>query len=341
MATIPVNSPDGVYEIVIQSGVLTAEVLPVSNPVVITNTTVRDYHAAALAERLKAGIAVAPDGEQYKNLETVTALYGDLIAAGADRSSTVVVVGGGVIGDMAGFVAATYMRGVDFVQVPTTLLSMVDSSVGGKVGVDLPQGKNLVGAFKQPRAIYIDPDVLATLPAEEWRNGMAEVIKHGFIADETLLDPALHQLDAAEALVTKAVQVKVDVVQRDPYEKGERAFLNLGHTFGHAIEQVTGYAWAHGYAVGFGLMAAAHLSYALKLCDAALVDTVDQTLAAVGLPRRLGQEIDTAALWQAMHTDKKWKNGVSHFVLLRGIGQPMSQFDVPRDVVIQILEALR
>jgi 3-dehydroquinate synthase len=334
MAVIHVEAPGGAYDIVIEPGLLDHPPEAGPGDVVISNTTVAPLYAARFTPR-KYTLATAPDGEAYKTLETVAALYGDLIDAGADRHSTVVALGGGVIGDTAGFVAATYMRGVRFVQVPTSLLAMVDSSVGGKVGVDLPQGKNLVGAFKQPERVWIDPQTLRTLPEVEWRNGMAEVLKHGLLADEALLDPALHTLDRAVDLVTRAVQVKVDVVQRDPYEKGERAHLNLGHTFAHAIEQVSGYAWAHGQAVGFGLLAAARLSHALGLCAAALVDRVEALLVAVDLPRR--HDLDPAALWDAMRTDKKWRGGVSRFILLRGIGQPLIMEDIDRDTVIGIL----
>jgi 3-dehydroquinate synthetase len=231
------------------------------------------------------------------------------------------------------------MRGVRLVQMPTTLLSMVDSSVGGKVGVDLPEGKNLVGAFKQPAAVLIDPDVLTSLPPLEWRCGMAEAIKHGFIADGTLLNPDLHTPDRAAELVARAVQVKIDVVQVDPYEHGIRAYLNLGHTFAHAVERVTDYAWPHGEAVGVGLMAAAKLSQALGLCDAALVEQVDTLLAETGLPQTLNG-LDPQALYAAMGTDKKWQAGKSRFVLLRGVGQPCIIEDVPREIVIEVLKTL-
>jgi 3-dehydroquinate synthetase len=232
------------------------------------------------------------------------------------------------------------MRGVRLVQAPTSLLAMVDSSVGGKVGVDLPEGKNLVGAFKQPDVVLIDPDVLGTLPDEEWRNGMAEVIKHGFLADPELLNPELHKLEWAEELIRRAVQVKVDVVEQDPYEKGIRAHLNLGHTFAHAIERVTEFEWAHGYAVGFGLVAAAHLSYALKLCDANLPEEVESLVVETGLPNRLG-DIDSERIYTAMQTDKKWKNGHSHFILLRGVTQPEIVQDVPKAIVIAVLDQLQ
>ncbi|PJF23305.1 MAG: 3-dehydroquinate synthase [Phototrophicales bacterium] len=333
MAIIQVNSPDGTYPIHIERGLLSQleELIGNRRKIIITNTQLEVLYD------LPAPVLTMLPGERHKNLVTVSDLYSQMIRAGADRKSVIVAFGGGVVGDTAGFVAATYMRGVPFIQMPTSLLAMVDSSVGGKVGVDLPEGKNLVGAFKQPEMVIIDPDVLNTLPDVEWRNGMAEVIKHGLIADEALLDPALHTVQNATELVKRAVQVKVDVVQRDPYEHGERAHLNLGHTFAHAIEQVSGYSWTHGEAVGYGLLAAARLSYALGLCQATLVDHIDTLLAHIGLPRKLGN-LDPSAIFDAMRTDKKWQNGRSRFVLLRGIGQPLIMEDIARDVVIEVLQ---
>jgi 3-dehydroquinate synthetase len=216
---------------------------------------------------------------------------------------------------------------------------MVDSSVGGKVGVDLPQGKNLVGAFKQPDCVLIDPDVLTTLPEREWRCGMGEVIKHGLLADEGLLDPAMWAKDHAVELVRRAVQVKVDVVQQDPYERGVRAHLNLGHTFAHAIERVSNYSWLHGEAVGVGLVAAARLSYALGMCDSGLAEEVEDIVNKVGLPTRLGKR-DPEVLFAAMGTDKKWQAGHSRFVLLRGMCQPEIVEDVPKATVIQVLQEM-
>ncbi|MDQ7035736.1 MAG: 3-dehydroquinate synthase [Anaerolineae bacterium] len=323
---ITVKQPDETnraYDILIESGLLqhldsrAAEFGLENHVVVITNTTVRHLYGNALVERLpNAHLAVMNDGEQYKNLDTVHSLYDQCFAAKADRHSTIIALGGGVVGDTAGFVAATYMRGIRLVQIPTSLLAMVDSSVGGKVGVDVPQGKNLVGAFKNPETVLIDPVVLQTLPPEQWRCGMGEVIKHGFIADESLLDSALHHVERSAELVRRAVQVKVDVVQQDPYEKGIRAYLNLGHTFGHALEQVTQYKWMHGDGVGFGLLAAAKLSHKLGMIDESLVQRVEKIVQDMGFPQSIG-DLDPVAIWDAMSTDKKWKSGKSRFVLAK------------------------
>ncbi len=340
--SITVTAPDGQnYPIVIESGLLSRvrDWVGEGRCVIITNTTVAPLYGQSLAEHLQAPLITMPDGEQYKNLDTVTQLYADLVAVGADRHTTLIALGGGVVGDTAGFVAATYMRGVRLVQIPTTLLAMVDSSVGGKVGVDLPQGKNLVGAFKQPVAVLIDPDVLSTLPEEQWRCGMAEVIKHGLIADQTLLDTNLHHLEKAAELVRRAVQVKVNIVEADPYERNIRAHLNLGHTFGHAIEQVTGYAWLHGEAVGVGLLAAVKLSHRLGLCDTALIAQVEAILNHTGLPARLNN-LEPEALYNAMRTDKKWRDGISRFVLLRNIGDVVIVEGVEEQAVLATLHEL-
>lgn len=343
---IPVNVANASYDIVIEPRLLdnigdrAGDFGLDGRVMVVTNTTVGPLYGERLVKSLpNASLVVVPDGEKHKTLETVAGLYDSFLDRGADRHITVVALGGGVIGDTAGFVAATYMRGVRLIQMPTSLLAMVDASVGGKVGVDLAQGKNLVGAFKQPEAVLVDPEVLRSLPAEEWRCGMAETLKHGFLADEGLLNPGLHNLDQSAALVKRAIQVKVDVVHEDPFEHGIRAHLNLGHTFGHAIEQVTNYAWSHGDAVGVGMLAAAHLSARLGLCDGALVARVDSVLAQAGLPRQL-HGLDPEMLYAAMATDKKWKDGRSRFVLLRGIGDPCIVDDVEPAVVLEVLQTI-
>jgi 3-dehydroquinate synthase len=340
MARITVNAPDSQYDIVIEAGIL-KRFEETRRAAVVTNVLLAPLYGQALVDHLPDAMLIAiPDGEQHKTLETVATLYGAFVMAGLDRRSVVIGLGGGVLGDTAGFAAATYLRGVSLIQAPTTLLSMVDSSVGGKVGVDLPQGKNLVGAFKQPERVLIDPEVLRTLPAREWRCGMGEVLKHGLLADPALLDPALHTPSRAEELITRAVRVKVDVVQRDPYEQGERAHLNLGHTFAHAIEQVSGYRWSHGEAVGVGLLAAAMLSQRLGLCGSELVERVGGLLTHTGLPTRTGG-LDPQAVYAAMATDKKWFAGRSRFVLLRGVAQPLIVENVEAHAVLEVLEALQ
>lgn len=344
---LTVNVPNQpAYEIIIERGILQrlgqhADDFGLAERVIVgTNTTLAPLYGQALVTRLPAAaIAYMEDGEAYKNLETVNRFYTQFLKQGADRYTTVVALGGGVVGDAVGFAAATFMRGVRFIQMPTSLLAMVDSSVGGKVGVDLPQGKNLVGAFKQPAAVIIDPDVLDTLPKAEWRCGMAEIIKHGILADESLLDPRLHRKKHAEELIARAVQVKINIVEQDPYERSVRAYLNLGHTFAHAIEQVTAYQWIHGDAVGFGLMAAAILSHDLGMIDTDLVNRIRHILAEAQLPR-YSRGISSEAVWDAMTTDKKWKNGIARFVLLDGLHQPTIVTGIERQKVIDVLEKM-
>lgn len=360
---LPVESPDGRYDIVVRRGLLNtlkddaAHYGLTGRVAVVTNTTLAPLLGEAVTAALPDAVLLTmPDGEQYKTVETVTQLYSQMVQSGLDRSATVLALGGGVAGDSAGYAAATYMRGVRLVQAPTTLLAMVDSSVGGKVGVDLPDGKNLVGAFKQPAWVLIDPDTLQTLPMREIRCGMAEVIKHGLIADPGLLDlvralpwaaqgtaaerPTADMVDGLAALLARAVSVKIAVVQRDPFEQGERMHLNLGHTFGHAIEQVSGYAWPHGEAVGLGLIAAATLSARLGLCPPDVVEQVHEVTRLAGLPQALGP-LDLEAVYLAMAADKKWQAGKSRFVLLEAAGQPKVVEGVPPEAVLQVLAALR
>lgn len=338
-----VETPEGDYPIYTRAGGLSqlGDLLDLHQMhgrrvVVVSDTNVAPLYGETVVHALpNAQLVMLPAGEAYKNLTTVQGLYDSFVTYGLDRHGVVVALGGGVIGDTVGYAAATYMRGVQFVQIPTTLLAMVDSSVGGKVGVDIPSGKNLVGAFKQPDFVLIDPDVLLTLPMEEKRAGMAEVVKHGLIARPALLEPI-----PLEQLLREAVQVKIDVVQRDPYERGERAHLNLGHTFGHAIEAVSGYTWRHGDAVAVGLVGAAMLSHRLGFIARDIVQMIEAHLREIGLPIRY-RDLESEALWKAMQTDKKWRNGRSHFVILRDIARPDVIQDVPKTVVMEIWEALR
>ncbi|MBN1287091.1 MAG: 3-dehydroquinate synthase [Anaerolineae bacterium] len=324
---------------------LAARGLTASRIAVVSNTTVGPLYGAAMAEALGAALLTIPDGEQYKTLETFGRLCEAMLAAGLDRGSVVVAVGGGVVGDVAGFAAAAYMRGIRVAQTPTSLLAMVDSGVGGKTAVDLPGGKNAVGAFWQPALVVVDPDVLKTLPAAELRAGMAEVLKHGLIDDAGLFE----QLEAAPvrdaagidaALLERAIAVKARVVAADEREAGVRQHLNLGHTFAHAIETASGYAWRHGDAVAVGLVGAAMLSARLGLCAPALVRRVERAVAAHGLPTRCG-DLAPGALWEAMSADKKWRAGRARFVLIRDVGSVFVMEGAAREDVVAVLEELR
>lgn len=306
----------------------------VSHAVVITDSNVREPYAEKIAESIQTAgarttVLEIGAGEASKSIEVCNKLWGELLGAGADRKSCVVAVGGGVVGDLAGFIAATFTRGVDFFQVPTTLLAQVDSSVGGKVGVNLPGAKNMVGAFWQPQGVLIDIDTLVTLPEREYRAGLAEVVKYGIILDADFFAQLedsvelINQRDAATLIeiVARCCRLKADVVENDERETtGLRAVLNYGHTFCHAIEAVSGYGqWLHGEAVSIGMMCAARLAFALNRIDEDLIVRQRDLLAALGLP------LDTPALpieelIAAMQRDKKVEHGRLRFVLPTRIG---------------------
>jgi len=297
---------------------------------VVTDRQVATLQQATLAAMFGGTpVLVLPPGESTKSLGELGRVFDFLAEQKLDRRSAVFAVGGGVVGDLAGFAAACYLRGIDFYQVPTTLLAMVDSSVGGKTGINLRAGKNLVGAFHQPRGVFISTDLLATLPPREFAAGMAEVIKAGLLGDVALfaqlegaaLGPAS---PALPAIIRRCCEIKARVVEADERElapEGGRALLNLGHTFGHAIEQVTGYgAYLHGEAVAIGLAGAARLSQRLGFLSAADMARVERAVALHRLPVRLAQPLPLAALVQAMTHDKKVRAGALRFVVLRTLG---------------------
>jgi len=303
----------------------------------------KSLQAAGFAPRL----ALMPNGESRKNLETVRALYRAALAARLDRNSPVIALGGGVVGDTAGFVAATYMRGVPLIQCPTTLLAMTDSAVGGKTGVDLPEGKNLIGAFWQPKLVWMDLNVLKTLPDREWRTGMAEVIKYGLIGDTGLLGllekTSLDELKARrpllEDVVARSAAAKARVVGRDERETlGLRAVLNLGHTFGHAIESVTRYkTYTHGEAIAVGMCAAARMSARLKTLPFAYVRRTEELFARWGLPTRAAKPLPRAKILAAMSRDKKAVAGKLRFIVPVRWGKAKVVKNVPSGVVNRVL----
>ena len=348
---LTVSHPNGRYNVTVGHNLLAYLRLlaGIKAPIaLITDSNVGPLHAARCGD--VDCLLTVPAGEKHKTLATVNALYSRLLAAGIDRKGVIVALGGGVVGDMAGFVAASYMRGVHFVQCPTSLLAMVDASVGGKTGVDLPEGKNLVGAFKQPLAVLADLDTLRTLPPDEFAAGMAEVVKHGLIKNPELFlrlssgDWRLHADNAGlwanlQNLVSTAIQIKRDVVQEDPFEQGCRAHLNLGHTFAHAIEKVSRFEVGHGAAVGMGLAAAAHMSAALGHCDAELQARVGTALECVGLTARIPADLPPQAIYQAMFSDKKKADGRLFFVLLHDVGDVFMTADVAETAVLNTLSA--
>jgi len=282
-----------------------------------------------------------PPGEQTKSHEWLIRLYERFLEIGLDRKGVVVSLGGGVTGDLTGFAAATYMRGLALVHCPTTLLAMVDSSVGGKTGVDLPQGKNLVGAFKQPLLVVSDTDALQSLPPREIRMGMAEVIKHTIIDDPelfTVMEQAEGHLKLDPALIERSVAVKVRVVENDVFEAGRREVLNLGHTVGHALEKVSGYQMGHGDAVAVGLMAVARMSVKMGLTSAEVSDRIESLLARTGFPVRHGSASEE--IMEAMSSDKKALERRVRFVLIREIGSVEPGWQVPPDMARAVLNEL-
>jgi 3-dehydroquinate synthase len=315
---------------------------------VVTNETVEPLYLDALSANLagKQLRAISlPDGEAYKTLETVEDILDTLVENGANRDTTVVALGGGVVGDIAGFAAACYMRGVDFIQVPTTLLAQVDSSVGGKTGVNHASGKNLIGAFHQPRAVLIDTDTLKTLPDRELKAGLAEVIKYGAIVDADFfawIEDNLEALiardaDALAAAVQRSCELKAGIVAEDERESGRRALLNFGHTFGHAIEHCQGYGeWLHGEAVAAGMVMAAQLSAS----DAALARRIARLLERAGLPSR-PPAIAANDLLAAMSLDKKVQGKQLRFVLLRSLGDAFVTSDYDTARLETVLEEAR
>src|SRR5688572_4470800 len=289
-----------------------------------------------------------PASEDHKTVETVHRLYDQILQHRIDRHTPVIALGGGVVGDTAGFVAATILRGVPFVQIPTTLLSMVDASVGGKTGVNHPVGKNLIGAFHQPIAVFIDPEVLTTLPPRELHSGLAECIKHDIIRDaegfarlERDVERALKlDIDYLADLVAHNVAIKARVVEADPFERGERAHLNFGHTFGHAIETVSRYEYSHGESVALGMAAASQLAVELKLLDEPSKRRIVSVIEKAGLPAR-GLALDVDEVVDAMSFDKKVKSGKLRFVLPDRIGHVVIRDDVPLEFVRRAVESIR
>jgi 3-dehydroquinate synthase len=337
MSTIEVQLGSRSYPVHVGSGMLEnsaliADSIRGRHVLIVSNETVAPLYLDRLQAALHghdASTFLLADGESHKSFENVGKAMTVLAQLGASRDATIVALGGGVVGDLAGFAAALWMRGIAFVQIPTTLLAMVDSSVGGKTGVNLPQGKNLVGAFHQPRAVFIDPETVRTLPERELLAGLAEVIKYAAIGDIEFMGwleaNAQALLDRDSAALQRAIETsvrhKARVVAADEHERGERALLNLGHTFGHAIEAATHYKrFLHGEAVAIGMLAAARLSAALGMASVADADRLQALLARCGLPTTIPEDLDDARLLDLMRLDKKAESGRLRLILWRGIG---------------------
>jgi 3-dehydroquinate synthase len=359
MQTLTVDLGDRSYLIHIGPGLLAQSDLIVPHllqkrVMVVTNTTVAPLYLAQLTATLEsAGVKVAtvvlPDGEAYKNWETLNLIFDALLTDRAERKTTLIALGGGVIGDMTGFAAACYQRGVPFVQIPTTLLSQVDSSVGGKTGINHPLGKNMIGAFYQPKVVLADTDTLKTLPARELSAGLAEVIKYGLIWDADFLAWLEANMDKLRALDATAIahaiyrscEIKAQVVAQDEREGGIRAILNLGHTFGHAIETGMGYGnWLHGEAVAAGMVMAAQTSQRMGWISEADVARTRALIRAAGLPD-VAPDLGVDTYLEYMGHDKKVEGGRMRFVLLKKLGEAVITGDVPRDVLTAVLTSPR
>jgi 3-dehydroquinate synthase len=356
---VSINLPTGSYNISIEPGLLARageELRRISNSAkaaIITDSHVGELHLQMLEKSLQSSgfetiSATVPAGERHKTLTMLLPVYDRLLSARIERSTPIIALGGGVVGDMAGLVAATILRGVPFVQVPTTLLAMVDASIGGKTGVDHSAGKNLIGAFHQPIAVLIDPQTLATLPLAELQNGLAECIKHDLIRDGKSfdqLDAKIERvlkldMEALTDLIAHNVAIKAKVVEADPFEKGERAHLNFGHTFGHAIEATSKFSHSHGQSVALGMCAAAFVSQKLGYIDAGQRRRIVATIGSAGLPTD-GMKLDADKVFEAMAFDKKVKQGRIRLVLLEKIGKATIRDDVPADLIREALETLR
>jgi len=349
------------YEIIIEAGGIARigeAVAPLGfgrNGVIVSDPQVKRLYGAPVADSLaKSGFSVEtltiPAGEEHKTLETVARLYHEMLPLGLDRKSFVVALGGGLVGDVAGFAAATYMRGIPFVQVPTTLLSQVDASIGGKVGVNLPEGKNLVGAFHQPSFVLIDPNVLRTLPARELRSGFAEVIKYGVIRDasffsfleENYEDILLLRSAAVERVIATSCRIKAEVVAGDEREEsGLRAILNFGHTIAHSLEALTDYrAYLHGEAVSLGMACAADISSRLGYLPESDADRIVELLKDAGLPATFSG-LDAEQIVSRMRFDKKVLGEKIRFVLARRVGEVFLSDDAPLELVSTVLRERR
>lgn len=316
---------------------------------IVTNTTLAPLYLEPLRRALaplQADVVTLPDGEQHKDWQTLNRIFDALLQARHNRSTTLIALGGGVVGDMTGFAAACYQRGVDFIQLPTTLLAQVDSSVGGKTGINHPLGKNMIGAFYQPNCVVVDTAALASLPDKELSAGLAEVIKYGLIADRDFFSwletnmAALLQRDQAALVyaIERSCRIKAEVVAADEREGGIRAILNLGHTFGHAIETALGYgAWLHGEAVAAGMCMAADLSRRMGWLDAAEVQRIAALLQVARLPTRSPPQLTVQRYLSLMAVDKKVLDGQLRLVLLEALGRARVSADIPHEAVVSAL----
>lgn len=322
--------------------------------IIITDTNVSALHGERVLSilrglDLKVDLLDFPAGEASKTMDTCLSLAERLMALGADRTSALIALGGGVVGDMTGFLASIFMRGIPYIQAPTTLLAQVDSSIGGKTGVDLSAGKNLLGTFCQPKGVFIDLAFLDTLPPDEFQNGMAEIVKYGVIEDPLLLEMLeaeadfirTHSADVLIRIITASCRIKRDIVEIDETEKGLRRILNFGHTIGHAIEAESGYAVSHGQGVAMGMVAAARLAESLSYLAAEDRRRIEALLEKIGLPNHIPAHLATDGIVARIKTDKKKQGDLTPFVLLKKIGMPFINGAIPAKLVGETIEAIK
>ncbi len=358
MKTIPVNLKENSYKIHIASGILDnageliSNITKAKNVVIVTNSLINKRYGGKLINSLKASdisshVVTIPAGERNKTLKTVSFIYEKLLNYKIDRGGALIGFGGGVVGDITGLAAATWLRGIDFIQIPTTLLAQVDASVGGKTGVNISRGKNLVGAFHQPKTVIIDISVLKTLPPREYRCGLVEVIKHGIIRDreyfeylEENIDPIIKQdPEVLEYLVSRSCSIKAEIVTLDERESGLRRILNYGHTVAHAIERLTGYRkYKHGEAVAIGMVTAAFATDEAGVVEPDMINRIIKLLSDFGLPTSLPAEVSHKEIVSTMASDKKVAHGRLNVVLSREIGFAFMDNTIPDHVWLAALK---
>ncbi len=342
------------YDIMDRVGLLLSKDYTKVRSFLVTDSQVADLYGDEISTRFqRMGLTISqiavPAGEASKNMDNALAVMKDMLKLGADRSSLMIALGGGVIGDLAGFVASVYMRGIPCIQIPTTLMAQVDSSIGGKTAVDMPEGKNLIGTFYQPQAIYIDLKFLETLPEKEIRNGLSEVIKAGIIEDINLFSLLEKETDAIRArdrnvmaaIVEKACRVKKGIVELDEREKGLRRILNFGHTLGHALEAESEYRLSHGEAVAIGMVAAARIAEKIYGLPSSDRERIENLLAAIGHPTNIPAGISTEGLLARMKVDKKKIGDTIHFVLIKKLGFPFVNGNIEDETLRLIIEELQ
>ncbi|MEN6319100.1 MAG: 3-dehydroquinate synthase [Syntrophaceae bacterium] len=342
------------YDILDRMVLIVAKTLPALHHIIITDSNVSSIYGEPLLERmikmgLKADMIEFPAGEESKNIKTTLDIVGRLLKLGADRKSALIALGGGVVGDITGFIASMYMRSLPYVQIPTTLVAQVDSSIGGKTAIDLPEGKNLLGAFYQPKGVFIDVKFLDTLPEVEFNNGLAEVIKCGIIDDEKFFHYLEEHVDAVKEqdhsilvkLVENSCRIKKGIVEIDERENGLRRVLNFGHTIGHAIEAESHYTVSHGNAVSLGMIAAIRISAKMYELPTEDQKRIERLIEVAGLPIRIPQQISTEGILSRLKTDKKKEGDIIHFVLLKKIGMPFINGGVPESILWKTVEELK